>query len=100
MVLINYLVGDHLKKIYYTLGQARRGFSFVPDQLKEKLAIAKFVKSEIVEDGAELKKDQDERKLNRELKENKLREERRQEQLLKDLEETKNKLKRLESKVK
>ena len=46
------------KKIYYTLGRARSGFAHIPDELKEKTAIANFVFSEIIEDGAELKEKQ------------------------------------------
>lgn len=47
------------KKLYYTLGRARSGFSHMPSQIKDKTAIAKFVFGEIVEDGAELKEKQD-----------------------------------------
>ena len=31
------------KKIYFTLGQARAGFSHIPDALKEKVSIRRFV---------------------------------------------------------
>lgn len=47
------------KKIYYTLGRARSGFAHIPNEIKDDLAIAKFVFGEIVEDGAELKEKQD-----------------------------------------
>lgn len=47
------------KKIYYTLGRARSGFAHIPNEIKDDLAIAKFIFGEIVEDGAELKEKQD-----------------------------------------
>ena len=43
------------KKIYYTLGMAKRGFSYIPDDLKPKITISKFIRGEDVIDGQELK---------------------------------------------
>ena len=47
------------KKIYYTLGTARSGFSHIPDKIKPKLAIATFGFVKLIEDGAELYKKQE-----------------------------------------
>lgn len=54
------------KKLYYTLGRAKSGFSHMPSEIKEKTAIARFVFGEIVEDGAELKEKQDRARLKKE----------------------------------
>jgi len=42
------------KKIYYTLGHARSGFSHIPAQIKDKVGIAKFTLNQLCEDGAEI----------------------------------------------
>lgn len=55
------------KKIYYSLGFARSGFSHIPNELKDKLAIAKVSKMEIVQDGESLHKNQEEKRLKKEL---------------------------------
>ena len=55
------------KKMYETLGQARRGFSFIPNLLKGDLDIAIFTFKEVVEDGSELSRKQAESKKKREL---------------------------------
>lgn len=47
------------KKIYYTIGTARSGFSHIPDKIKPKLAIATFGFVKLIEDGAELYKKQE-----------------------------------------
>lgn len=54
------------KKVYYKLGHAKRGFSFIPDDLKPKLAIAKVTNFELIEDGESL---QIQQKINKEKKE-------------------------------
>jgi hypothetical protein len=54
------------KKIYYTLGTARSGFSHIPEKLKPKLAIAKFAFTEIVETGAELQERQEANRIKKE----------------------------------
>lgn len=46
------------KKVYFTLGQARRGFSFIPDQLKPQCEISMYAYSESVEDGEDLQSKQ------------------------------------------
>lgn len=50
------------KKVYYSLGNAKKGFVHIPDELKPKLVIAEFTMSKIVEDGSELAKKQAEAK--------------------------------------
>lgn len=42
------------KKVYFTLGQAKRGFSFIPDQLKPQCEISMYAYSESVVDGEDL----------------------------------------------
>lgn len=42
------------KKIYYTLGMAKAGFSHMPEQIKPLVQISKFVLGESVVDGQEL----------------------------------------------
>ena len=61
------------KKIYYTLGRARSGFAHIPNEIKDDLAIAKFIFGEIVEDGAELKEKQDKARKKKEEKRGKTR---------------------------
>lgn len=48
------------KKIYYTLGTAKTGFNYIPDQLKDQIEITIFTKSSVVVDGANLKVSQKE----------------------------------------
>lgn len=54
------------KKVYFTLGQARRGFSFIPDQLKPQCEISMYAYSESVQDGEELQATQAVAKVKRE----------------------------------
>jgi len=58
------------KKIYYTLGKAKQGFSYIPEQLKPKLAIAEFTYFKIVEEGTELKRKQDINRIKKEYRDN------------------------------
>lgn len=46
------------KKVYYSIGNAKKGFAHIPEELKPKLVIAEFTMSKIVEDGADLAKKQ------------------------------------------
>jgi hypothetical protein len=50
------------KKIYYKLGQAKTGFSHIPDQLKPHLEISEFAKVKSVIDGGDLMVTQKENK--------------------------------------
>jgi|LakMenEpi03Aug12_release.lakeMendotaPanAssembly.Ray.scaffolds.fasta_scaffold178645_4 hypothetical protein len=50
------------KKVYDSIGRAKAGFSHVPEEMKDKLAIAEFKISDILIEGTELKKIQDEKK--------------------------------------
>jgi hypothetical protein len=54
------------KKLYFTEGKARAGFSHIPSQLKEKVEIARFDFAATVQDGAELAVKQKEKKEKRE----------------------------------
>lgn len=56
------------KKVYYTLGTAKSGFKYIPKEIKKELAIAEFSLDNIVMDGVELEKVQEESKLKKELK--------------------------------
>lgn len=42
------------KKIYYTLGRAKGGFAYIPEQLKPFLEISEFTKSKSLINGADL----------------------------------------------
>ena len=55
------------KKIYYTLGTAKSGFSHIPDKIKPYIAISEFVWAKDVIDGAKLKDEQKVRKAKKEL---------------------------------
>lgn len=54
------------KKIYFTLGQAKAGFSHIPSQLKPLLEISSFVREASVIDGEELSKQQEEIRVKKE----------------------------------
>lgn len=54
------------KKVYFTLGQARRGFAFIPDELKPQCEISIFAFSESVQDGEDLQATQAAAKAKRE----------------------------------
>lgn len=56
------------KKVYYTLGKAKNGFSHVPDQLKPLLEISEFTRTKSLVDGEELMKTQKEAKFKKEEK--------------------------------
>jgi hypothetical protein len=47
------------KKVYYSLGQAKKGFSFIPDELKPQCEISMYAYSESVVDGEDLQVTQD-----------------------------------------
>jgi hypothetical protein len=44
------------KKVYYKLCHAKSGFSHIPAEIKSEIVIAEFTSTNIVVDGAELKK--------------------------------------------
>lgn len=84
------------KKIYYNFGQAKRGFSFVPEALKPQLEISVFERVRALEDGEVLAKQQIEakqkRKINQEKKNLKYKKAQ-AERALKDAQEKLDKLK-------
>ena len=47
------------KRVYYSLGQAKVGFSYIPDQLKPQCEISMYAYSESVVDGEDLQAAQD-----------------------------------------
>lgn len=87
------------KKIYYKLGQAKTGFSHIPEQLKPYLEISEFAKVKSVIDGADLMISQKE---NREIKEKKVKERRAKWQLERakfDYEKAKSALESIEKNI-
>ena len=59
------------KKLYFTIGRARGGFAHIPEELKSKVAIARFDFAEVEQDGEELREKQ---KITRAKKEEKVKE--------------------------
>lgn len=86
------------KKIYYTLGTAKSGFNYIPEQIKSQIGIALFAQQSIVVDGIELA-DKQKMAAEKRRKEDEIR--RNQyclEQAKLKLEEAQNELKRLQGK--
>lgn len=85
------------KKIYYKMGQAKNGFSYIPDEIKPELAIAEFSLDKIVLGGVELNETQQKAKAKRIAKQEKNRadwELKLAEEKLKEAQDTINKLKK------
>lgn len=81
------------KKMYYTEGHAKSGFSHIPDQLKPHINITKFVPDGVVVDGDVLFKKQLEAKKEKEEKDKIRALERRKERAQEEFERAKQELK-------
>lgn len=80
------------KKIYYSIGQAKSGFAFIPEELKQLTEIARFDYAETIEDGSVLAEKQKRTREKRKLKEEAEEKQRRIERARRELEDALKKL--------
>lgn len=83
------------KKIYYTLGGAKSGFNYIPDEIKPKITISKFVRGEDIISGSDLMNKQESDKKKRKQKEDKRIAEYRLRMAIEDVKNAQDKLKQL-----